>query len=554
MSTAQTEAARIRLQQLYETFQNICSPAQLSEVMTEAGCIYYKLMQVDQVPYTEIMQDLGKQAHHYRSRPIPSQDVANHCYRLLWTKAADIYSDRQRTLFRPATDTEVPKWTLTQSTQAPGQTHPTVTHETLPSEGIVMSTNWQQDFAEQGQRFALFVSELLAELQSKSVAELRKLVDEWFNVAAAVVHAFRAIRRFTSFPFPYAEGVDRNKEQVLQRRLEIQNELKSESQHVYQQTELLDRLEQNNELMELFWLAYGDIACDFSTGRYGGGRFALTVLHPAARDVLLWLHRVCLRYDFKYVEPYAPPVGIDKIGYREIPPGEEPAEGYYALRRHMHELKQLLQNCPVTEDDLQNIQARLALEQAKILSRLEQRQQNENQLHVQQQLADSNRRLLAALEKTEQVNPQVTVQRTAEVQPQADRKLRGRGKPNADPGQLVDKLRKKIANGYAYTSYKQLGKDIGGASGTWTNIFNAPENSDLQAWKDNRGVYARNNQLAAEQLSCEPEVYIPDDEVEILYTEYVSTLPKEKRQEALHVFSNLDSDKKRKLVQTLSDS
>jgi hypothetical protein len=164
MNTAPAEAARLRLQHLHTVFLHIRTPGQLTEAMAEAGSIYFDLMQLGLVPSSDHLQELGSIGQLNAGR-VQTEDVANHAYQVLWQQAADMFSSRRRILLRPVPDATVPQWTLTRSTQAPGQAEPTVTHVKLPSTGTVHTTNWQQDYAEQGQRYALFVSEVLAELQ-----------------------------------------------------------------------------------------------------------------------------------------------------------------------------------------------------------------------------------------------------------------------------------------------------------------------------------------------------------------------------------------------------
>jgi hypothetical protein len=132
--------------------------------MAEAGSIYFDLMQLGLVPSSDHLQELGSIGRLNAGR-VQTGDVADHAYQVVWQMAADMFSSRLRLLLRPVPDAEVPDWTIYHSTQAPDQVEPIVTRETLPSTGTVHSTNWQQDYAEQGQRYALFVSEVLAELQ-----------------------------------------------------------------------------------------------------------------------------------------------------------------------------------------------------------------------------------------------------------------------------------------------------------------------------------------------------------------------------------------------------
>jgi hypothetical protein len=127
-------------------------------------------------------------------------------------------------------------------------------------------------------------------------------------------------------------------------------------------------------------------------------------------------------------------------------------------------------------------------------------------------------------------------------------------KPNkrtrTDPDVHINKLRQKIAaEGYVYPgNYKELTKQIGGSEGTWTNIFKNPENADLAEWKENRGVHARNYQAAVEQVACEPEEFLPDDELETLFAEQVKQLPKKDQKVAWEQFRNMEPDTQRKYI------
>lgn len=558
MDTAQINAALSQLQRMHEVFLKIGSVGQLTDAMVEAGSVYYELMQAGQVSSADYLQELGQQARQHRSHPM-SQDLARHCYLSLWMSAADTYSKLERTLLRTVPNADIPPWTVTRSTQAPDQPEPTVTHESLPDTCIVQTTNWEQDFAEQGHRYAHFISELLADLQVKVIpvpgisAELRKRVEEWFEEAHVIVGNFRAIRQIAFTAYPYSASKDRNEREVLQYRSIIQEELKSLSRNVSQQDRLLHLLEQNKALNDLSLLAFSEINCDFSTGRYAGGRLALAVIHRAALDVAKWAYAVSMQYDFKDVLPESPTVSLDKLGYREILPGEEPVEGYYAWRQRVHELKQLRESCPLDDVDLQNITARLVLEQSKMLRILEQRQQHEEQLNAHQRAIETQQRLLMLLEKQEQVKPQTgeaqvdAKPQATEEQPQAGSKTKS-GRKRTEPQHHVNNLRQKIRNGYTYPgSYVKLKRDIGGSVGTWTNIFDNPENKDLVDWRDNRSVCARNS-LAVEQAGYVDDEFLPDEELEPLFAEQVKRLPEKDQELAWEQYRKMSLDQQRRYI------
>jgi hypothetical protein len=311
-----TAAAMYRLEQLRQVFLNITSPQHLTDTMAEGGCLLAHLIQQQWVPANGFFKD---QAAAALVDPVPRWDTDSQMFRRwgLWQLYANEYSDSPRTVLhtQPAVG---PGWIVRRSTQAADQTEPVVTETELPRTDVTQQTKWGQDYAQQGQRYALFVSELLAEL-------------------------------------------------VKQERT-------------------------------------------------------------------------------------------------------------------------------VTEQDVQTSCA--AVEQVK---------------------PASNRR-----------------------------------KQNSNPVSLANKLRQKIEQGYIYPGYSKLVTDIGGSNGTWTNIFNATDNTDLVEWRDNRGVCARNDQEAAKQVMHLDDEYLPDDEVEKLFQGYEKQLPKKDRQQAREAFDKLDPQKQRKMVQALS--
>jgi hypothetical protein len=144
--------------------------------------------------------------------------------------------------------------------------------------------------------------------------------------------------------------------------------------------------------------------------------------------------------------------------------------------------------------------------------------------------------------------PSQTAATVEQVQPASNRR-----KPRSKLPSLVNKLRQKIEHGYTYESYVKLVDDIGGSTGTWTNVFSDTDNTDLVAWRDNRGVCARNDQEAAKQEIHIDDEYLPDDEVEKLFQGYENCLPKKERKEAREAFDKLDPQKRRQMVQVLSD-
>lgn len=132
----------------------------------------------------------------------------------------------------------------------------------------------------------------------------------------------------------------------------------------------------------------------------------------------------------------------------------------------------------------------------------------------------------------------------------AEKKTRTRKR--TDPETHKNKLRQKIVTeGYIYPgSYKELVTQIGGSEGTWTNIFRDPDNTDLLDWKENRGVYARNCQAAAEKVAYEPEEYLPDEDLETQFAKQVKHLPKKEQNIAWEQFRKMEPDVRRNYIRS----
>ena len=496
-----------------------------------------------------------------------------------------------------------------------------------------------------------------------SAKDLQESVNRWFEDTELLVFSLRKTLEAGLKRFPYFSG-DYSPEAAEEVRQHIQHQRKSTPETLKEQQRisaaLLNHLEItcDDERWKLLELAYANLKTNFSTGRYKDSPFAWLVLRQATHDLLVWSDGIVPFYGF--TEEF------DK--------------------KHTADFRKAQDRCPVSDVDLDNIEARLFTEKAQVLSILEQRLARETQQQLLQtlnrqpavlppvpvyvpadtpaqtarlqnlhnvfrdirspkQLTDSmaelgcviyqlcqegllpkhdilqelgrqaaeqsrgipgggdlvdhcyqtlcvqaasifsssrDRMLLrpVATDVTQtdwgrdyadqghrfalfiqellgQLKTGKQEQTTAPQEPKQEkataRKVGNRSR--TDPETHIAKLRHKISNGYQYKSYEQLRKDIGGSNGTWNNIFKDPKNTDLLEWKDNRGVYARNNQLAVEQLSCEPEVYLPDEEVEKLYKEYVEKLDtQERRDQAWEAFHNMDNDVKRRVVQTLEDS
>jgi hypothetical protein len=166
-----TAAAMYRLEQLRQVFLNITSPQHLTDTMAEGGCLLAHLIQQQWVPANDFFKD---QAAAALVDPVPRWDTDTQMFRRwgLWQLYANEYSDSPRTVLhtQPAVG---PGWIVRRSTQAADQTEPVVTETELPRTDVTQQTKWGQDYAQQGQRYALFVSELLAELvkQERTVTE-----------------------------------------------------------------------------------------------------------------------------------------------------------------------------------------------------------------------------------------------------------------------------------------------------------------------------------------------------------------------------------------------
>ncbi len=164
---AAVERLALRLHDLRTVFLAVRSVGQLTEAMTEAGSIFYELMLQGAVPSTDHLLQLGQAGHENAGR-MRSADVSDLAFMVLWQQVADMFNHRRRLLLRPAPDVQQPQWTVRISRQAPDQSKPTVTAKTLPATGLLMLTDWGKDYAEQAQRYALSVSEVLATLQHRS--------------------------------------------------------------------------------------------------------------------------------------------------------------------------------------------------------------------------------------------------------------------------------------------------------------------------------------------------------------------------------------------------
>jgi hypothetical protein len=382
--------------------------------------------------------------------------------------------------------------------------------------------------------------------EAASAAELRSIVEQWFRGAGSMVSTLRAIRNISLQRFPYSlagfvteDSQEPNWEQLhqelLNRRKVTADTLQQEGHYLQLLLEPLQQIRKNDELWSLFQLAYADIGEDFATGKYSGGRFAWAVVQNAAYDILHWSQDIRVLYQFEDALPDSPAAELESLDYRKVPAGEEPAPGYYEQRGHAYQFQKLQEECPLSEEDFNNITARLFTEHSQMLRILEQRQQHETQ-----------QQLLLALS---QVKTQTTEAPTVEVHP-ADSKTAPKSKSKADPEQLVAKLRRKIEGGYLYPNpggYEKLGSDIGGAKGTWTKIFNDPKNADLVDWRDNRSVCARNS-LAVEQAGYEDEEWLPEEELEKVFIEQVKTLPKKEQGQAWEQFRKMATDQQRRFI------
>lgn len=152
-----------RLQRLQDVFQNITSPGQLQDAMQESGNILAQLLQQPdlKLPADDLDKD---QAAAALAEPVPRWDTkpVEHSRLEFWFSYADRYSDSPRTLLhtKPA-----PRQLAV--TRRKGKK---VTHTQLPATGVVQETDWTKDFMQQGLRYGLFCTELLAAIQGRVAA------------------------------------------------------------------------------------------------------------------------------------------------------------------------------------------------------------------------------------------------------------------------------------------------------------------------------------------------------------------------------------------------
>jgi hypothetical protein len=251
-----------------------------------------------------------------------------------------------------------------------------------------------------------------------SAAELRSIVEQWFKDAGALVTTLRAIRNISLQWFPYSlagfvtedsqePSWEQLHQELLNRRKVTADTLQQEEHYLQLLLKPLQQVGKNDELSNLFQLTYAAIGENFATGRYHGGMFAWDVVQNAAYDILRWSAEVRVLYQLENVLLDSPTAELESLHYQKVPAGQEPAPGYYEQRRHAYQFQKLQEECPVSEEDFNNITARLFAEHAQTLRILEQRQQHEEQLQSQQRATEMQQRLLKLLEKQETVKPQV---------------------------------------------------------------------------------------------------------------------------------------------------
>jgi hypothetical protein len=137
MNKAALAAAMERLRHLLTAFSNLRSPDELADAMAEAGCILAKLIQQGLVPSDDFYKE---QARAALAEPVPRWDTEPRAMARqgLFRMYADDKSDSPRTVLRIVE---------------------------RKGTSVFRQTDYANDYAQQGQRYALFVSELLAELQ-----------------------------------------------------------------------------------------------------------------------------------------------------------------------------------------------------------------------------------------------------------------------------------------------------------------------------------------------------------------------------------------------------
>lgn len=223
-----------------------------------------------------------------------------------------------------------------------------------------------------------------------SAAELRNLVTSWFKDASDLILSLRTLARIgkQSFPFSVATFDEQEEgsfeQQLLRRRQMTYDTMLQEEQHLNSLLEPLTAMTGNKQLWELFNLAYANIDEDFSTSRYSGGRFAWAVLQSASYDLLRWSQDVRAIYRLSVVIIDGTTVSPDDLTYAAVPAGAGSGQRYSTIQ-HVHKFRELQQECPLSDADLDSINGRLFREKAQILSILEQRKNRE----VSDKLADA---------------------------------------------------------------------------------------------------------------------------------------------------------------------
>ena len=156
-----------RLQSLQQQFLHIDSPAELADAEQEGGHILAQLLHYQHIaPDTlllnarDILLDYAAGALATRdARGIPlGKGLAEHYQQTLWTFLAMGASEQHRVIMHPAGPG--PTWTVTHTKGT------TTTRQALDTGVQLLATDRARDFKQQGKRYALFTSELIARIQT----------------------------------------------------------------------------------------------------------------------------------------------------------------------------------------------------------------------------------------------------------------------------------------------------------------------------------------------------------------------------------------------------
>lgn len=156
-----------RLQSLQQQFLHIDSPGELADAEQEGGHILAQLLHYQHIDPDILLLNARGILLDYAAGALATRDargipigkgLAEHYQQTLWTFIAMGCSDQQRILFHDAGP--APTWTL--SITAGEQKY----QQQLDTGVRLKTTDRAKDFRQQGKRYALFTSELIARIQA----------------------------------------------------------------------------------------------------------------------------------------------------------------------------------------------------------------------------------------------------------------------------------------------------------------------------------------------------------------------------------------------------